>query len=56
MNKARIFGILLFIIGVAINYLTENSGVHFISGFLIGLSIAFIIIGRFNLKKVINLT
>jgi hypothetical protein len=49
MNKTRIFGISLFIIGVIAQLSIENDLVDFISGILIGLGIGIIISGR--LKK-----
>jgi len=49
MNKTRILGISLFIIGVVAQLSIENDLVDFISAILIGLGIGIIISGR--LKK-----
>lgn len=46
MNKTRIIGIILLIIGAGINYFFENDGTDFFSGLLIGLGFGLILTGR----------
>jgi len=51
MNKARITGILLLIIGICMIYFLENEKFDFFSGALVGLGIGLSIIGRFKPRK-----
>ncbi len=51
MNKFRIFGTILLLIGVFIKIYNENEGIDFISGVLIGLGIGLVISGRINYFK-----
>ncbi len=53
MNKFRIFGIVLLLIGIASFYTIDNSGVDFIFGILTGLGAGLVISGKsvFTFKR-----
>ncbi|MEM6516060.1 MAG: hypothetical protein AAF688_07735 [Bacteroidota bacterium] len=51
MNKIIIFGILLFIVGLYLEYLFVIGDVSFLSGILFGAGIGLIIYGSFRKKK-----
>lgn len=52
MNKTRIIGLVLLLIGVIFQLTIEHDTIDFISGLLIGIGIGLTITGRF--KKEIN--
>jgi len=54
MNKARILGITLIIIGIVLIYLFDNDGTDFAFGFLISAGIILIVAGRFSSKSKIQ--
>jgi hypothetical protein len=48
MNKIRIFGIVLVLLGFILVYSFDNSGVDFLFGFLISLGVILLISGKSN--------
>lgn len=46
MNRLRIFGTIILLIGVFLNSYLNNDGIDFVSGILVGLGIGLIITGR----------
>lgn len=46
MNKMRIIGLIMLVIGIIIQFILENDATDFISGLLIGIGIGFILTGR----------
>jgi hypothetical protein len=51
MNRTRIIGIIALLIGVGINFIPENDGIGFISGFLIGGGVIMLLTGQIGRKK-----
>lgn len=51
MNKVRIIGLVLVVVGVTTMYNVENSVISLIAGFLGGAGIAFLISGRVGNSK-----
>lgn len=47
MNRKRIIGVVILIIGVIVRFFLENDVTDFISGILVGLGIGLLITGRF---------
>jgi hypothetical protein len=54
MNKARILGISLIIIGIVLDYSFDNDGTDFAFGFLISAGLILTIAGRFRFKSKIQ--
>ncbi|MGZ0016131.1 hypothetical protein [Yeosuana sp. AK3] len=52
MNKARITGLVILVIGILIQIMIENDVADFISALFLGLGIGFLVIGKF--RKQIN--
>jgi hypothetical protein len=50
MNKTRILGIVLMVLGIAIQFILENEVIDFLSGLLIGVGIGFLLNGRIGRK------
>ncbi len=50
MNKVRILGVGSIITGILLGYFFDRTGVHLLSGMLIGLGIGWIITGRFMVE------
>ena len=48
MNRIRIIGAIILLIGILLNIYLENEVVDFLSGLLIGLGIGLILTGRFS--------
>ncbi len=46
MNKVRIIGLLILLVGIVIRFVLKNDTMDFISGLLVGLGIGLIIVGR----------
>ena len=46
MNKIRIFGLLMLIIGIVLHFTFDNDGIDFLTGLLIGGGIALLITGK----------
>ncbi|WP_161804640.1 MULTISPECIES: hypothetical protein [Lacinutrix] len=46
MNKTRIIGLVLLVIGIIIQFTLENDATDFISGVLIGIGIGLVITGK----------
>ncbi len=51
MNKNRIFGAGMLIIGVILNYSFDNDKIGFISALIIGFGIGVLLTGRFTSKS-----
>ena len=51
MNKARILGGILIIIGGISIFVFDNDGIGFVSGILFGLGIGLVLTGRFSSKS-----
>lgn len=51
MNKIRIIGLLILIIGIILHFTFENDGTDFITGLLIGAGIGLTITGQIKLTK-----
>lgn len=51
MNKSRIIGILIFLIGLGLNFYSTNKIIAFISGASIAIGIALIILGKPLFKR-----
>ncbi len=51
MNKIRIIGLLILLVGIIIEFNWDFKWVDFLCGLLIGLSIGMIITGRIGLKN-----
>ena len=54
MNKARILGITLIIIGIVLDYSFDNDGTDFAFGFLISAGIILTVADRFSSKSKIQ--
>jgi hypothetical protein len=48
MNKTRIIGLVIIIIGIVIKYALENDATDFVSGILTGIGIGLILKGKFR--------
>jgi multisubunit Na+/H+ antiporter MnhG subunit len=46
MNKIRILGLVILVIGIIIQFAFENDGNDFISGLLIGIGVVLLITGK----------
>ena len=51
MNKTRILGIIMLIIGISLFYTFDNDGIDFIFGILFGAGLLLTITGRFSYKS-----
>jgi high-affinity Fe2+/Pb2+ permease len=51
MNKARILGIIMLIIGAILIYSFDEDGIGFISGVIFGLGVGFLLTGRLSSKS-----
>mgnify|MGYP001035712391 CR=1 FL=1 len=51
MNKARLFGGILILIGGISIFAFDNDGIGLISGLLLGLGIGFVLTARFSSKS-----
>ena len=51
MNKTRIFGAGLLLIGIILSFSFDNDGIGIISGIIIGLGIGVLLTGRFTSKR-----
>ena len=50
MNKARITGGILIIIGISLIYLIDYDGMGFVGGAILGIGIGLLLTGRFSYK------
>lgn len=46
MNKTRIMGLLILLVGITVRFVLEKDMVDFISGLMVGLGIGLILVGR----------
>ncbi len=46
MNKVRIIGLLILLVGIGIRFILKHDTIDFVSGLLIGLGIGLTIVGR----------
>ncbi|MBW8244479.1 hypothetical protein K1F50_16850 [Muricauda oceani] len=46
MNKVRIIGLLILLVGIVIRFVLKNDTLDFLSGLFVGLGIGLIIVGR----------
>lgn len=51
MNKIRILGLVILIIGILLQYLADQEGTDFISGILIGVGAGLLIAGGIRRKS-----
>ncbi len=51
MNKIRILGLLLFLTGLIIGFIYDNSGLDFLSGILVGAGLIWTITGQIKFRK-----
>jgi len=51
MNKARIVGGILILIGIILTFIIDSDGIGFIGGAILGIGIGFILTGRFSYKS-----
>ena len=51
MNKVRITGIILLLIGISMIIFLENEKFDILSGLLLGVGLGFTITGKFNRRK-----
>ncbi len=51
MNKIRIIGLIMLIIGVILPLSFENDGTDMLSGFVLGAGIVLLITGKFKVRK-----
>lgn len=51
MNKIRILGLILLIIGIILQYSLENDGTDFLTGLFVGGGIGLLLTGRFKSKE-----
>ena len=51
MNKTRILGVIMLIIGIGLFYTFDNDGIDFIFGILVGAGLLLTITGRFSSKS-----
>ncbi|WP_185967745.1 hypothetical protein [Formosa sediminum] len=54
MNRIRIIGLIMLIIGIILQFSFENDGTDFLTGFLVGGGIALLITGQIKSKKKIS--
>jgi len=52
MNKTRIIGLTIIIIGIIIPFTLETNATDFISGIFTGLGIGFLFTGKFRKEKI----
>ena len=51
MNRIRIIGLILLVIGIILHFSFENDGADFLTGFLVGGGIALLLTGAIKLKR-----
>ena len=51
MNKIRIIGLVILLIGIVIKFVVENDAIDFISGILIGAGIGLLMTGKVGKTK-----
>ena len=51
MNKIRILGTIILLIGVFISSFFNNDGIDFVAGLLVGLGVGIIVTGQISFKK-----
>ncbi|WP_158254408.1 hypothetical protein [Tenacibaculum sp. SG-28] len=51
MNKTRILGLGILVVGIIISFTLENDAVNFISSLLIGAGIGLFLTGKFGKKE-----
>ena len=51
MNKIKIIGLILLIVGVVIHFSSENDGTDFFTGLMIGVGIGLFFTGRIGNEK-----
>jgi hypothetical protein len=51
MNRIRIIGLIMLIIGIILQFSFENDGTDFLKGFLVGGGITLLITGQIKSKK-----
>lgn len=50
MNKVRLLGLGMIILGISIGYLSTSTNFHLVSGIMLGIGIGWTITGRFRRK------
>ena len=51
MNRIRIIGLIMLIVGIVLQFSFENDGTDFLTGLLVGGGIALLITGQIKSKK-----
>jgi len=52
MNKVRLLGLGIIILGILIGYLSTSTNFHLVSGIMLGLGVGWTITGRFGRKHI----